>query len=77
MPFIDGIGRAIGLELHLTDREENMMKLFVISAYHPDLTRCKKNPELHASFLKVLLELYTKAPKDAAIISGEDVNANL
>eukprot|EP00957_Ditylum_brightwellii_P184133 14025521-Ditylum_brightwellii.AAC.1 len=38
MPFIDGIGRAMGLEIHLMDREENMMKFFVISAYHPDST---------------------------------------
>ena len=77
MPLIEGIGRAMGLELHLLDKEENTMKFFVISAYHPDSTRCEKNPELHDFFLESLLELYAKAPRDATIISGEDINANL
>eukprot|EP00957_Ditylum_brightwellii_P020184 1522309-Ditylum_brightwellii.AAC.1 len=77
MPLIEGIGRAMGLEVHLLDKKENTMKFFVISAYHPDLTRCEKNPKLHNSFLESLLELYAKAPRDATIISGEDINANL
>eukprot|EP00957_Ditylum_brightwellii_P128509 9802049-Ditylum_brightwellii.AAC.1 len=77
MPLIEGIGRAMVLELHLLDREENTMKFFVISAYHPDSTRCEKNPKLHDSFLESLLELYAKAPRDATIISGEDITANL
>mmetsp|Transcript_11905 Transcript_11905/g.17611 ORF Transcript_11905/g.17611 Transcript_11905/m.17611 type:complete len:137 (-) Transcript_11905:88-498(-) len=67
----------MGLELHLLDKEENTMKFFVISAYHPDSTRCEKNPKIHNSFLESLLELYAKAPRDATIISGEDINANL
>eukprot|EP00957_Ditylum_brightwellii_P054743 4148103-Ditylum_brightwellii.AAC.1 len=67
----------MGLELHLLDKEENTMKFFVISAYHPDSTRCEKNHELHDSFLKSLLELCAKAPRDATIISGEDIKANL
>eukprot|EP00957_Ditylum_brightwellii_P130387 9946630-Ditylum_brightwellii.AAC.2 len=58
MPFIDGIGRAMGLELHHMDKEKDVMKFFMIFAYHPDSTQCKKDPELHDSFLKSLLDLY-------------------
>ena len=77
MPFIDGIGRTMGIELHLIDKAENILIFFVISAYYPDSTTSKKDPELHYSFLGPLLEVYVRTPKYAIIISGEDINSNL
>ena len=66
------IGWAMGLELHYEDREENILKYFIVTAYHPDST---KGTEIHEEFLETLADLYDKAPQDATIVSGEDINA--
>jgi exonuclease III len=68
------IGWAMGLELHYEDSKENILKYFIVTAYHPDST---KGTEIHKEFLEVLADLYDKAPRDATVISGEDINAQL
>eukprot|EP00957_Ditylum_brightwellii_P135268 10314265-Ditylum_brightwellii.AAC.1 len=68
------IGWAMGLELHYEDSKENILKYFLVAAYHPDSS---KGIEIHKEFLNTLADLFDKAPQDATIISGKDINAQL
>mmetsp|Transcript_914 Transcript_914/g.1466 ORF Transcript_914/g.1466 Transcript_914/m.1466 type:complete len:207 (-) Transcript_914:14-634(-) len=61
----------MGLELHVKDKSK---KNFIITAYHPDSDH---GDDIHKQFLESLTDLYSRAPKDAVIISGEDINAQL
>eukprot|EP00957_Ditylum_brightwellii_P192796 14679612-Ditylum_brightwellii.AAC.1 len=49
---------------------------FITSAYYPDSDR-DRNGEEQNQLLDVLRSVYARAPPDAIIISGEDINAKL
>eukprot|EP00957_Ditylum_brightwellii_P188592 14357758-Ditylum_brightwellii.AAC.1 len=50
------------------------IKYFIITAYHLD---SEYGDDVHINFLNSLVDLYSKAPKDAIIISCDDTNAQL
>ena len=73
-PTVNGDARAMGLSLIFLDNRNNKVEYFVISAYHPNSS---KNNEEHEEFTNHLSDLYSNAPTNSIIISGEDVKASL
>eukprot|EP00957_Ditylum_brightwellii_P054211 4106100-Ditylum_brightwellii.AAC.1 len=72
--LIDGIAQSMGLETHMKDKNNKVFKYFIITAYHPD---SDYGDDVQATFLESLADLYSTAPSDATILSGEDINAQL
>uniref|UniRef100_A0A7S1ZPN5 Uncharacterized protein n=1 Tax=Ditylum brightwellii TaxID=49249 RepID=A0A7S1ZPN5_9STRA len=72
--LIDGIAQSMGLEMHMKDKHNKVFKYFIITAYHPD---SDYGDDVHATFLESLADIYSTAPSDATILSGEDINAQL
>ena len=73
-PPTNGAARAMGINLTFLDNRNNKVNYFIISAYHPDSSN---SDDEHTEFMNHLNDLYSCAPTNPTIISGEDVNASL